>query len=129
MSPGPVSWDRLRDRQVREEAKQIDEYQQRFRQLRDAQVAWVREHNTTITRYCPICRGGCELGPQTPERPHRVPAEDLNAARDAVRHSVRRFLVRLYQAGFVSEAEVREAAAIVGATIDAEDLETDHLAR
>lgn len=106
--------------------RSIDEYQQRFQHLRDAQLSWIREHNTQITRYCPICRGGCEFGPQTPERPHRVPAEDLNAARDAVRKSVRKFLVRLYQAGFVSEAELRQAAATVDAPIEAEDLEVDH---
>lgn len=109
--------------------RSIDEYQQRFRQLRDAQLSWVREHNSKITRYCPICRGACEFGPQTPDRPHRVPAEDLNAARDAVRRSVRQFLVRLYQAGFVSEAEVRQAADSVGASIETEDLEVDHKAR
>ncbi|WP_437609963.1 hypothetical protein WMF20_01285 [Sorangium sp. So ce834] len=107
----------------------IDEYQQRFRQLRDAQVAWVRQHDTKITRYCPVCRGACEFGPQTPDRPHRVPSEDLAAAREAVRNAVRQFLVRLYHAGFVSEAEVRRSADLVGASIEPEDLERGDEAR
>jgi len=53
--------------------------------------------------YCPICRGACEFGPQTPDRPHRVPSEELKAARDAVRRAVRLFLVRLFKAGFLSD--------------------------
>ncbi len=109
--------------------RSIDEYQHRFRRLRDARLSWVREHDTRITRYCPICRGACEFGPQTPDRPHRVPAEDLDSAREAVRRSVRQFLVRLYQGGFVSEAEVRQAADFVGASIETEDLDVDDHAR
>lgn len=62
----------------------IDEYQLRFRLLRDAQLSWVREHKTKITHFCPICRGRCEFDPQTPDRPHRTPSEDLDAARTAV---------------------------------------------
>jgi hypothetical protein len=101
----------------------IDEYQHRFRQLRDAQISWVRDHDTKLTRYCPICRGGCEFGPQTPDRPHRIPSEDLEAARNAVRVAVRQFVVRLHHAGFLSETEVRLAADLVGASIEQEDLE------
>ncbi|WP_437973493.1 hypothetical protein WMF11_32155 [Sorangium sp. So ce295] len=107
----------------------IDEYQHRFRQLQDAQLSWVRQHDTKITRYCPICRGACEFGPQTPDRPRRVPSEDLAAAREAVRGAVRQFLVRLYHAGFVSEAEVRRSADLVGASIEQEDLERGDEAR
>jgi hypothetical protein len=101
----------------------IDEYQYRFERLKEARVAWVQKHDTRITRYCPICRGGCEFGPQTPDRPQRVRSEDLSASRDAVRRSVRQFLVRLYHAGFISEAEVRQHAEIVGASIEREDLD------
>src|SRR5687767_3541418 len=55
----------------------IDEYQARFRRLRDAQLSWVQSHNTKVSRYCPFCDGECEFGPQTPMRPHRIPSEDL----------------------------------------------------
>lgn len=48
----------------------IDEYNARFQRLRDAQLSWVQSHDTKVSRYCPTCRGGCEFGPQTPERPH-----------------------------------------------------------
>jgi hypothetical protein len=101
----------------------IDDYQHRFRQLRDAEQSWVREHGTKITSFCPICRGPCEFGPQTPNRPHRIPSQDLDAARNAVRVAVRQFLVRLLHAGFLSEAEVRQAAELVGASIEQEDLD------
>jgi hypothetical protein len=103
----------------------IDDYQQRFRQLRDGQAAWVREHDTKITQICPVCRGPCEFGPQTPERPHRVPSEDLDAARKAVRVAVRQFVLRLFHAGFLSEAEVGQAADLVGVSIEQEDLEPE----
>ena len=101
----------------------IDDYQARFRRLRDAQLAWVQAHDTKISSYCPVCGGGCEFGPQTPERPHRVPSEDLGAARTAVRTAVRQFLVRLFHAGFISESDVRREADLVGAPIEREDLE------
>ncbi|MBK8256938.1 MAG: hypothetical protein IPK82_30225 [Polyangiaceae bacterium] len=103
----------------------IEDYPHRFKQLRDSQLSWMSEHKTKIVPRCPICRGVCEFGPQTPDRPHRVPAEDLHAARDAVRRSVRQFLVRLYQAGHLTEVEVRNAADMVGASIETEDLRLD----
>jgi len=103
----------------------IDEYQKRFQRLRNAQIAWVSEHDTKVTRHCPVCRGACEFGPETPERPHRVPSEELGAARDAVRRAVRHFLVRLFKAGFVAAEEVRRGADTVGASIEQEDLDGD----
>ena len=99
----------------------IDEYSQRFVRLHDAQLAWVRESNTKITRYCPICGGGCEFGPQTPPRPQRVDSEELNAARESVRRSTRQFLVRLYQARFITDAQLRQHAQIVGMSIEPEE--------
>jgi hypothetical protein len=103
----------------------LDEYQQRFKRLQEAQLAWVREHDTKLPRYCAVCRGACELGPETPDRPHRVPSEERDAARDAVRRAVRQFLLRLFKAGFVSVEEVRRGADTVGASIEQEDLEGD----
>lgn len=103
----------------------IDGYQARFNQLRDAQLSWVREHDTTISQFCPVCRGACEFGPQTPERPNRLPSEELDLARNAVRVAVRQFVVRLYHAGFLTEAEVRQAADLVGTSIEQEDLEPE----
>jgi hypothetical protein len=107
----------------------LDDYQARFQRLRDAQLSWVQAHNTKITSYCPVCRGACEFGPQTPERPHRVPSEDLNAARTAVRTAVRQFLVRLFHARFISESDVRREAELVGSPLEPEDLEVDLAAR
>ncbi len=106
----------------------IDDYQARFHRLRDAQLAWVQAHDTKIIRYCPICSGSCEFGPQSPERPHRVPSEHLSAARTAVRIAVRKFLVRLLHAGFISESDVRRDADRVGAPVEPEDLELDRFA-
>ena len=101
----------------------IDEYQARFRRLRDAQLSWVQAHDTKVTRYCPMCGGACEFGPQTPPRPHRIPSQDLSAARTAVRSAVRQFLMRLFHAGFLSESDVRREADLVGEPVEAEDFE------
>lgn len=103
----------------------LDEYQVRFRRLRDAQLVWVEAHNTKVTRYCPFCGGACEFGPQTPMRPSRIPSQDLSAARAAVRSAVRKFLIRLFHAGFLSESDVRREADLVGEPIEAEDFEMD----
>jgi hypothetical protein len=108
----------------------LDGYQQRFKRLQGAQVAWVREHDTKITTYCPVCRGSCEFDPQTPDRPQRLlRSEDLNASREAIRRSVRQFLVRLCHAGLISETEVHQHAEAVGVPIEPEDLEPDEVAR
>jgi len=107
----------------------IDDYQHRFRRLRDAQLSWVREHGTKVMPLCPVCRGPCEFGPQTPDRPRRVPSEDLDVARKAVRVAVRQFVLRLFHTGFLSETEVRQAADLVGASIEQEDLEPPPVAR
>src|SRR5690349_1305259 len=101
----------------------LDGYQQRFKHLRDAQLSWVRDHDTKVNLFCPVCQGPCEFGPQTPDRPHRVPSEQLDTARAAVRGAVRQFVVRLHHAGFLSEQEVRHAADLVGVSIEQEDLE------
>ncbi|MEZ4446187.1 MAG: hypothetical protein R3B72_44330 [Polyangiaceae bacterium] len=103
----------------------IDDYHRRFKRLRNAQVKWVREHDTKISWYCPICRGGCEFGPQTPARPRRVSSDDLAEARDDLRRAVRQYLVRLYHAELINEAEIREHAERVGASIETEDLESE----
>lgn len=111
-----------------EAVRAIDGYEKRFRQLRDAQVSWVEEHGTKTTRYCAFCGGACEFGPQTPERPQRVPAEELSAAREGVRRAVRQWLVRLHRCGLISEGEMRGSADNVGVWIAPEDLEDDSVA-
>ena len=109
--------------------RSINEYQQRFKRLQGAQLTWVEELGTKVSPYCPMCGGGCEFGPQKPERPHLVPSEDLSASRDALRRAVRQFLVRLYHAGFISEVEVRQHAETVGVSIEPEDLTRARSAR
>jgi hypothetical protein len=100
----------------------IDAYQQRYNRLANAQLAWVSEHDTKISRYCPICGGGCEFGPQRPPRPHLIPSEELTAACESVRRAVRQFLVRLYQANFITDTQLRQHGETVGMSIEPEDL-------
>ena len=99
-----------------------DEYPDRFRRLRDAQVGWVKAHGTRVSGYCAHCGGACEFGPQVPEAPRRIPAEDLAAARTAIRQAVRRYLLRLYRAHFLDDGALRQACAQVGVPLESEDL-------
>src|SRR6188768_3487356 len=84
----------------------LDQYSERFRKLRDAQVSWVRAHDARVSVYCEICGGGCEFGPKTPDAPHRISAEELGAARDGVRRAVTRYLLRLFRADMLSESDL-----------------------
>jgi len=99
----------------------IDEHPERFRSLRDGQIAWVKAHKTKVTGYCPICAGPCEFGPQTPEPPLRTPAEDLAEARVAVQRAGRTYLLRLYRAHLVEKAAVRRACNQLDIGVEEED--------
>lgn len=99
----------------------IDDYPKRFRRLRDSQVAWVKAHGTKVSDYCPICGGGCEFGPQTPVPPKRIPSEQMGAARDKVRRSVFRLLLRCYRSSLLDEVAVREKCERLGVNVERED--------
>lgn len=103
----------------------IDGYPERFRRLRATQGEWVKAHGTKVSGYCPFCRGACELGPQTPEPPRRIPAEDLDRARESVRTAGRRYLLRLYRAHLLEESAVRRACDAVGIALENQDLVRD----
>ena len=101
----------------------IDQYPTRFRLLRDAQVEWVQTHGTRVSGYCAQCGGACEFGPSTPAPPQRIPSEDLDGAREGVRHAARRYLLRLYRARFMDEDAVRRACGEIGVGLETEDFE------
>jgi len=99
----------------------INEYPERFRSLRDGQVAWVKAHKTKVAGYCPICSGPCEFGPQTPQPPLRIPAEDLAEARVAVQRAGRAYLLRLHRAHLVEKDAVRRACDQLDIGVEEED--------
>lgn len=101
----------------------LDEYPGRFRRLRDAQVGWVKAHGTKISGYCAHCGGPCELGPDTPAPPQRIPSQDVEAAREGVQRAARRYLLRLYRAHLLNEDAVRRASGEIGAGVEPEDFE------
>jgi hypothetical protein len=103
--------------------RMLDEYPQRFRRLRDAQLGWVKAHGTKVSGYCPYCRGGCEFGPQTPPAPTRIPAEQVEEARVGLRTSAYRFLMRCYRCGLLDQAAVLAACERIGIVAEPEDLE------
>jgi len=103
----------------------IDDYPKRFKQLRDAQVRWVRAHDAVVSTYCPHCGGACEFGPQRPTPPTRIPSNELDTARRSVRDASYRLLLRLFRARWIDEAQLRERCAKVGTSIDTADLEEE----
>ena len=105
----------------------VDEYPRRFRLLRDAQVAWVKAHGTKVSGYCPICGGACEFDPRTPEPPHRISAEEISAARAAVRTAGRRYALRLYRAHLLDEDAVRRVCHQLDIEVEQEDLQRSAL--
>jgi hypothetical protein len=100
----------------------IDGYPERFRRLRDAQVEWVKAHDTKVSDYCPICSGACEIGPETPAPPQRTPSDDLHRARESIRTAARRYFLRLYRAHLIEEDAVRRACDAIGTGVESEDL-------
>lgn len=109
--------------EVDHDLRVIDDYQQRFRRLRDAQMAWVKAHGTRVSGYCPHCEGLCELGPQSPDPPTRVPSEQMGAARSKVQMSAYRLLLRCHRAGLLDETALRAACERFGVHAEPEDLE------
>lgn len=99
----------------------IDDYPVRFRQLRDAQLSWVKAHGTRITGYCAHCGGACMLSGNRPDPPRRIPSDDLTAAGDRVRAAARSYLLRLYRAHFLEQDDIRKICDGIGVGLSTED--------
>ena len=85
----------------------MEQYPVRFRRLRDAQVAWVRAHDTKVSGYCLICGGVCEFDPRTPDPPLRIRSEELADARTVLQRAGRAYLLRLYRAHLLEKDAVQ----------------------
>ncbi|MBL9147321.1 MAG: hypothetical protein JNM94_01370 [Phycisphaerae bacterium] len=109
--------------EVSDSLRALDGYNERFRRMRAAQLAWTRERRTRVRGYCPICKGACELGPSAPPPPERTPIEEIESARAGLRAALRRLLARIDDLELRAEAELRSMAACVGVTLEREDLE------
>lgn len=101
----------------------LDGYPNRFKQLREAQIRWVDAHDTLVSDYCPHCGAACEFGPQRPTPPHRIPSNELDTARRALRDAVYHLLLRLFRLRWIEEEKLREACERVGTSVDVTDLE------
>ncbi|MGC4118803.1 MAG: hypothetical protein QM765_30425 [Myxococcales bacterium] len=99
----------------------VDGYGGRFRKLRDAQLAWVRAHGTVVDPYCPMCGGSCEFGPFPPEPPKRIPSEQMDDARGAVKRGAMRYLLRLHRGRFLGEPELKGYAERLALPLEPED--------
>lgn len=101
----------------------IDGYGKRFDAMTAGQKNYVAENHTLEYRNicgdfdCSICAEG-----RTPTLPHRVPHGALKNSLQALRDAAYHFLVRCYEAGFIDETSLREAADSIGTGIDLSDL-------
>lgn len=102
--------------------KVIDDYPRRFTLMRDAQAAWVTAHGTVVSELCPICRGACEFGRETPRPPTRIASQELEAARRRLKDAAYHLLLRFYRAGLLDELALRAACERVGTSVDLADL-------
>lgn len=101
----------------------IEDYPQRFRRLREAQVEWVSSHGTKVSGYCRVCQGACEFGARTPAPPQRTPSDDLARAGEAVRRAMRSLLLRLHAAQLLGEDGVRQVGSQLELRLEPEDFE------
>jgi hypothetical protein len=100
----------------------INDYPARFRRLRDAQVAWVSSRDVRLPFFCPVCQGECEFSPGTPQAPHRIPSEELAAARNQVRRAAAQLLLRLNRASLIAQSELERYSNELELPIEPEDL-------
>lgn len=104
----------------------IDDYPTRFRRLRDSQVAWVRARDLKIPLYCPICGGKCVFEAHAPAAPRKIPSEELAIARNHIKLSAARLLIRLHRGGLIDESELRRYAEPLAIRIQPEDFRERH---
>jgi hypothetical protein len=100
----------------------IDQYQERFTRLRQAQEDWVENHDSKEYRYCPICEGQCEFDDGTPPSPHRTSSADLLTRHD-LREAARSFLLRGYRAGILDEDQLHETCTRIGTGVEPSELQ------
>ena len=109
--------------EVEEAYRAIDEYNQRFSKLRDAQEAWVRQYDVKEDRFCPICQGRCEFDDGTAQPPRRTASQELDAARISLREEARAFLLRCYSANLLDEKALRAMCGRIGTGLEAGELD------
>ena len=101
----------------------IGGYSSRFSAMKAAQMKYVAEHDTrelspTPSPWCSCC------GPRTrtASLPARPPETEIKDARNRLRDSAYRFLVRCHKTGFIDEQTLRDAADSIGTGVDLADL-------
>ena len=109
--------------EVQEAFKTIDEYNQRFNNIRDDQKKWVDAHGTRVYGYCPHCGGKCEFSDGIPTPPVRLSDIELQAARKELVDSVYFFLLRCYRMKLLNKNMLDTKCEEIGISIDPSDLE------
>lgn len=111
-------------KEVKESLLAIDEYNQRFKAMRETQSEWIKNHGKPIHDYCPVCNGRCEFSNGIPSLPERVESSLLKETRKNVVNSAYYFLVRCYNAQLMDLMVLEKYCSEIGTSIDPGDLKS-----
>jgi len=106
--------------EIEQSLQMLDEYNDRFFAMRDAQQAWVDSHGTI--RHCPICRGPCDLASGAPEAPVRTASGVLQEARRALSDAGYKLLLRYYRLDLIKEDQLKSICVRIDSGFDPSDL-------
>jgi hypothetical protein len=103
----------------------IDEHNNRFNNMYNAQSNWIDDNNVKVPDYCYICNGICELshnGYLTPELPRKRAKSEKQDARKILVDSAYYFLIRCYKIGLLNKIAFKRFCDKIGTGIDPFDL-------
>jgi hypothetical protein len=89
-----------------------------FERMKAAEAAHVRAHQTVVLNL-----GEPELGFSKPDKPRRVPDDELRSSRRDLRDAFYRFLIRGYREGLIGEPLLHKIAESIDLGIDLADFE------
>lgn len=102
--------------------KTLDEYKDRFNNLKTARADWLEKHNSEVHEYCRICNGRCEFSTGQPSPPTRTSSNTINSTRKELVNAAYYFLTRCYRLALLTEKELKEKCDLIGTSIDPDDL-------
>lgn len=104
--------------------KALDDHNNRFKKMYNAQNDWIEEKNVKVPDYCFICNGICELshdGYRKPELPKLRSKSEKKESRKNLVDSFYYFLIRCYKVGLLNEEEMNAFCKEIGTSIDPQD--------
>lgn len=103
----------------------IDEHNNRFKKIYQAQEIWIEDKNVRIPDYCFICNGICELSTEHYIKPN-LPSQKFDAekkeARKELVNATYYFLIRCVKLDLLNKQLLKEYCERIGTSIEPIDL-------